>query len=144
METNCGLKQLIKVNCEPTENEESYHITAEILLCRGMVGPDMPLQGVFAIGTIGANGASIRLFSSVSENVSPQVIFFRGGVKAMGAQEWSLSNVSTHVFHHASSDTCGVRTMGALVCLAGAAALLPRSLGSSLVSHLTITVQPHL
>lgn len=80
----------------------------------------------------------------MSEDVSPQVIFFRGGVRAMGTQEWSLSNMSTHVFYHASRNIGGVRTMGALVCLAGAAALLPRSLGSSLVSHLTITVQPHL
>lgn len=108
------------------------------------MSPDMALESVFTVRAVGANIAGIRLFSSMSEDVSPQVIFFRSGVRAMWAQEWSLSNMSTHVFYHASSDIGGVRTMWALVCLGGAAALLPRSLGSSLVSHLTVTVQPHL
>ena len=109
-----------------------------------MMRPNVALQGVFAVGAIRTNVASIRLFSGMSEYMSPQMIFLRSGVRAMGAQEWSLSNMSTHVFYHASSDIGGVRTMWALVCLGVAAALLPRSLGSSLVCHLTITVQPHL
>lgn len=108
------------------------------------MGPNMPLERVFAVRPVRTEVTGIRLFPGVSQYVSAEVVFFRGGVLAVGTEEGSVSHVSSHVFNHAGGDTGGVRTVWALVRLDAASALLPCHLGSSLVCHLTITVQPHL